>query len=79
MKRLILVLALTAMLVATALSASAQEFDERSGKLDENGEPDTPDCDWYFFDETREYDAWYEYWCWWPHWGWEFVFWVWAD
>ena len=50
MKRMILVLTVTAMMLATALSASAQEFDERSGKLDENGEPDTPDCDWYYFD-----------------------------
>ena len=78
MKRLILVLTLTAMMLATALSASAQEFDEDSGKLD-NGEPNAPECDWYYFDETHEYDAWYEYWCHYRGWGWEFVFWTWAD
>ena len=77
MKRLILVLTVTAMLVVTALSASAQGFDEPSGKLD-NGEPNAPECDWYYFDETREYDAWWEYWCHYRGWGWEFVFWTWA-
>ena len=79
MKRLILVLTVTAMLVVTALSASAQGFDEESGKLDDGGEPNAPECDWYYFDETRDYDAWWEYWCEWPGWGWEFVFWTWAD
>ena len=78
MKRLILVLTVTAMLVVTALSASAQGFDEESGKLDDGGEPDAPECDWYYFDETRDYDAWWEYWCEWPGWGWEFVLWTWA-
>jgi len=79
MKRMILVLTLTAMLVVTALPALAQNFNEESGKMDDSGEPNTPECDWYYFDETREYDAWYEYWCHYRGWGWEFVFWTWAD
>jgi len=75
MKRMILVLTLTAMmLLGSALPALATH---ETG--DEEGRPDNPKCDWYFFDETRRYDAWWEYWCYWPHWGWEFVFWVWAD
>ena len=78
MKRLILVLALTAMLVATALPALAQNFNEESGKTDDSGEPRAPSCDWYYFDETHEYDAWWEYWCYWRGWGWEFVVWEWA-
>ena len=77
-KRMILVLALTVMLVGTALSASAQEFDEESGKLDDYNEPRAPKCGWYYFEETRQYDAWWEYWCYWRGWGWEFVFWTWA-
>jgi hypothetical protein len=76
MRRMILVLTVTAMLVVTALSASAQEWDEGSGKLD-NNEPATPECGWYFFEETRQWDAWWEYWCYWRGWGWEYVFWVW--
>ena len=78
MKRMILVLTLTAMLVVTALPALAQNFNEESGKMDDSGEPNTPECDWYYFDETREYDAWWEYWCHYRGWGWEFVLWTWA-
>ena len=78
MRRLVLVLTVTAMLVLTAFSASAQEFDEESGKLEDFDEPRAPDCEWYFFEETRQYDAWWEYWCYYHGWGWEFVVWEWA-
>jgi len=77
-KRMILVLTVTAMLVATALPATAQKFNEESGKLDDYQEPRAPKCGWYYFDATRKYDAWWEYWCYWRGWGWEFVFWVYA-
>jgi len=66
------------MLLATALPALAQEFNEESGKMDDSGEPRAPQCDWYYFDETQEYDAWWEYWCHYRGWGWEFVLWTWA-
>jgi hypothetical protein len=78
MKRMILVLTLTAMMLATALPALAQNFNEESGKTDDSGEPRAPSCDWYYFDETRQYDAWWEYWCHYRGWGWEFVLWTWA-
>jgi hypothetical protein len=67
-KRVILVLTVTAMMLATmmagaGLPALAQD------------EPGAPQCGWYY--NTADRDAWWEYWCWWPGWGWEFVFWVW--
>jgi len=48
------------------------------GYYDDPEEPREPRCDWYYFDETRQYDAWWEYWCRWPGWGWVFVVWEWA-
>ena len=72
MKRMILVLALTAMmLIGSALPALA--WHEETG--DPSGEPRNPQCGWYeSWDNTHE---WWEYWCYWPHWGWQFVFWTW--
>ena len=70
MKRIILVLTITAvmltMLVAGGgLSALAQEE-----------APGDPQCGWYY--NTGEgFAPWWEYWCWWPGWGWEYVFWAW--
>ena len=71
MRRIISVLMVSAIMLAMlvssfALPALAQD------------EPREPRCGWYFFEETRRYDAWWEYWCRYPDWGWEFVFWVWA-
>ena len=68
MKRMILVLTVTAMMLATlvigaGLPAFAQD------------EPAGPQCGWYY-NTAQNYDPWWEYWCWWPGWGWEFVFWV---
>jgi hypothetical protein len=71
MRRIILVLTVTAMMLVTmvvgaGLPAFAQD------------EPSAPQCSWYLNWESGEEDeAWWEYWCWWPGWGWEFVFWVW--
>ena len=74
MRYKILVLVLTAMmLVGSALPALASHNDS-----DSSNEPRAPRCGWYFFEETRRYDAWWEYWCYYRGWGWEFVFWVWA-
>ncbi len=68
MKRLILVLTVTAVLLAAivtgGLSAVAQEE-----------APGDPQCGWYY-NTAEDYDPWWEYWCWWPGWGWEYVFWV---
>ena len=74
MKRMILVLTVSAMLlIGSALPALAWHEETN----DPAGRPDNPDCNWYGpFGEGHE--AWWEYWCFWPHWGWEFVFWVWA-
>ena len=67
MKRLILVLALTAMmLVGSALPLLAQD-------MEDSQEPRDPQCGWYSnWDEEEE---WWEYWCYYPRWGWEYVFW----
>ncbi len=48
------------------------------GYYDDPEEPRAPRCDWYYFDETRQWDAWWEYWCHYRGWGWVFVVWVWA-
>jgi hypothetical protein len=69
MKRIILVLTVSAIMLVTmvagsGLSAMAQD------------EPAGPQCGWYY-NTAEDYDPWWEYWCWWPGWGWEFVFWVW--
>jgi hypothetical protein len=72
MKRIILVLTVTAMMLATTvasigLPALAQDA------------PGAPQCSWYLnWVVSAPHEAWWEYWCWWPGWGWEFVFWVWA-
>jgi len=71
MKRMILVLTVTAMmLIGSALPALATH---ETG--DEEGRPDRPKCDWYGPFEEGNWDPWWEYWCYWPHWGWEYVFW----
>ncbi len=70
MKRLILVLTVTAMmLIGSALPALATH---EMG--DPSGEPRNPQCGW--FENWSEQEEWWEYWCYWPHWGWEFVFWT---
>jgi len=73
MKRLVLVLTITAMMLAVLVSGLALPALAQDEK-----EPRQPRCDWYYFEETRQWDAWWEYWCRYPDWGWEFVFWVWA-
>ena len=82
MKRMILVLTVSAMLlIGSALPALA--WHEETG--DPAGAPENPYCQWYGPfggggpGSMGEEEAWWEYWCFWPHWGWEFVFWVWAD
>ena len=71
MKRLILVLTVTAvMLVSIALPALARH--EETG--DEREAPNNPQCGWY--ESWDQHEEWWEYWCYWPHWGWEFVFWT---
>ncbi len=68
MKRIILVLTVTAMMLATmVVGAGSSAFAQ--------DEPNPPQCGWYYMTH-RSYDPWWEYWCWWPGWGWEFVFWV---
>jgi hypothetical protein len=82
MKRVLLVLTVTAMVLAVMLSSLALP-----ALAQDDRPPADPDCDWYgpFSVEVWEQvpwleeEAWWEYWCYWPHWGWEFVFWVWAD
>jgi hypothetical protein len=69
MRRMILVLTVTALLSVVLLASSglptlAQEM------------PAAPQCSWYENWEDPA-NAWWEYWCWWPGWGWEYVFWVW--
>ena len=70
MKRIILVLTVTAMMLATmVVGAGSSAFAQ--------DEPNDPQCGWYYMTTAEDYDPWWEYWCWWPGWGWEFVFWVW--
>ncbi len=78
MRRLILVLTVSAMMLV-AVAMPAVGWHEETG--DSKGAPENPDCDWYgpFGGGPGDDEAWWEYWCFWPHWGWEFVFWVWAD
>ncbi len=72
MKRIILVLTITAMMLATVVAAGALPALAQD-------EPSAPQCGWYLNWLAVLPDlAWWEYWCWWPGWGWEFVFWVWA-
>ncbi len=83
MKRMFLVLTMTAMLLAMLLTvpAGGQDFGPDGGTKGREDEPQPPECDWYgpyTRWQGREYDPWWEYWCWWPGWGWEYVFWVWA-
>ena len=72
-KRLILVLTVTAMMLSVLVSGLALP-----ALAQDEAEPREPRCGWYYFDETREYDAWWEYWCHYRGWGWEYVFWTWA-
>ena len=68
MRRMILVLMVTAMMLATlVVSAGSPAFAQDV--------PSAPQCGWYY-NMAANYDPWWEYWCWWPGWGWEFVFWV---
>ena len=71
MRRMILVLTVTAMLLATLLALPAAA--EMGTKGEE--EPNTPECGWYGPFEERGWDPWWEYWCYWHGWGWEYVFW----
>ncbi len=83
MRRIILVLAMLALLVIMALPAVAQSgYDDYGRGYDDdyddrgyNEDPRDPQCGWYpNWDDRWE---WWEYWCFWPNWGWEFVFWSW--
>jgi hypothetical protein len=67
-KRIILVLTVTAMILVTMVAGAGSPAMAQD-------EPGAPQCSWYY--NTADRDAWWEYWCWWPGWGWEFVFWVW--
>ena len=68
MRRMILVLTVTAMMLVTmVVGAGSLAFAQ--------DEPADPQCGWYY-NTAEDYDPWWEYWCWWPGWGWEFVFWV---
>jgi len=88
MRRSVLLLLAMLVLLSTtmALPAMAQSGyydDDDNGRYDDDyyddyDEPRAPSCDWYFFDATRQWDAWWEYWCYWRGWGWEFVVWEWA-
>ena len=91
MRRSVLLLAMLVLLSTMALPAMAQSgydddddygrgyYDDDNGRYDDDyDEPRAPRCDWYFFEETRQWDAWWEYWCFWRGWGWEFVVWEWA-
>jgi len=70
---MILVLTVTAMLLATLLTLPAgAQMGEKGGEE----EPNTPECSWYGPFEEPSWDPWWEYWCYWHGWGWEFVFWV---
>ena len=70
MKRVILVLTITAMMLAMLVAGSGLPA------VAQDEGPGSPQCSWYKNWEEPE-KAWWEYWCWWPGWGWEFVFWVW--
>ena len=63
MRRRILLLTTTAVLVLTMVATSA---------LPALGQPRTPRCDWYPVSfERRALDSqWYAYWCNWPGYGW---------
>ena len=70
MKRIILVLTITAMMLAMLVASGGLPA------VAQDEGPGSPQCSWYKNWEDPE-KAWWEYWCWWPGWGWEFVFWVW--
>ncbi len=73
MKRIILVLTVTAMMLAMMVASIGVPA------LAQDDEPNAPQCSWYLNWLTSDPDTdWWEFWCWWPGWGWEFVFWVWA-
>ncbi len=71
MRRMILVLTVTALMLATLVSSLALPALAQ-------GEPREPRCRWFYFEETRRWDAWWEYWCHYRGWGWVFVVWEWA-
>ncbi len=76
MKRLILVLAVTAMMVlGSALPALAYHSEGNPGEHEEETEqPRDPQCGWYA--NWNDEEEWWEYWCYWPQWGWDYVFWT---
>jgi hypothetical protein len=69
MRRMILVLTVTALLSVVLLASSGLPILAQEG-------PAAPQCSWYKNWEDPA-NAWWEYWCWWPGWGWEFVLWTW--
>ena len=71
MKRRILVLMLTAMMLVTALAATSA--------LPALGQPAEPRCGWYEagFDKSFNTD-WWAYWCRYPGYGWYLIAW-WSD
>ena len=75
MKRIILVLTVTATMLAMMVAGGALPALATHETGDDSGRPDNPQCGWY--ENRGEGEEWWEYWCWWPHWGWEFVFWTW--
>ena len=83
MRRMIVVLVMSAMLLMTvfAVPAVGDMGDPDAGSKGEDyEEPGEVNCDWYGpFGYGNE--AWWEYWCWYgaPWHEWYFVFWVWAD
>ena len=64
MKRRILLLALTVVVLALVVAVPA--FAQVA--------PRAPQCGWY--EAWSAGDKWWEYWCYWPSFGWEYVFWT---
>jgi hypothetical protein len=68
MKRKILVLTLTTMLVVTMLAII--------GAVPALAQPITPSCDWYEAGFDRSFGTdWWAYWCRWPGYGWYLAGW----
>ena len=71
MKRRILVLMLTAMMLVTALAATSA--------LPALGQPSDISCDWYEAGFDRSFNTdWWAYWCRYPGYGWYLIAW-WSD
>lgn len=71
MRRMVLVLTVAAMMLATLVVGAG------SPAFAQDEAPGSPQCGWYY-NTAASYEPWWEYWCWWPGWGWEYVFWTWA-